>query len=86
MSTKCSASTKAPVDAPKKQREVLAIAEKVKLLDMLKESKSYAAIGRHYGINESSVRNFGVEISSPLQAGSTPSKDAPCFLVFFLID
>ena len=30
--------------------------EKVQLLDMLKEGRSFAAVGRHYGINESSVR------------------------------
>ncbi|XP_070614248.1 tigger transposable element-derived protein 1-like [Erythrolamprus reginae] len=40
----------------KRQRKTLTIQEKVKLLDMLKEGKSYAAVGRHYRINESSVR------------------------------
>ncbi|XP_039593507.1 tigger transposable element-derived protein 1-like [Polypterus senegalus] len=35
---------------------MLTIAEKVQLLDMLKQGKSYAAVGRHYGINESTVR------------------------------
>ncbi|XP_035265329.1 tigger transposable element-derived protein 1-like [Anguilla anguilla] len=35
---------------------MLTIAQKVGLLDMLKEGRSYAAVGRHYGINESSVR------------------------------
>lgn len=40
----------------KRQRKMLTIAEKVKLLDMLKEGRSYADVGRHYGINESSVR------------------------------
>lgn len=35
---------------------MLTIAEKVGLLDMLKEGRSYAAVRRHYGINESSVR------------------------------
>uniref|UniRef100_A0A671XX33 DDE-1 domain-containing protein n=1 Tax=Sparus aurata TaxID=8175 RepID=A0A671XX33_SPAAU len=46
----------APAVAPKRQRKMLTIAQKVGLLDMLKEGKSYAAVGRHYGINESSVR------------------------------
>lgn len=55
MSTKRSAPTKAPAVAPKRQRKMLTIAQKVGLLDMLKEGKSYAAVGRHYGINESSV-------------------------------
>ena len=35
---------------------MLTIAQKIELLDMLKEGRSYASIGRHYGINESSVR------------------------------
>lgn len=35
---------------------MLTIAEKVGLLDMLKEGRSYAAVRRHNGINESSVR------------------------------
>ncbi|XP_071328990.1 tigger transposable element-derived protein 1-like [Trachinotus anak] len=40
---------------------MLTITEKVKLLDMLKEGRSYAAVGRHYGINESSVRSIKKE-------------------------
>ena len=40
---------------------MLTIAEKVELLDMLKEGKSYAATGRHYGFNESSVRSIKKE-------------------------
>ena len=32
------------------------IQEKVKLLDMIKEGQSYAAVARHYGMNESTVR------------------------------
>lgn len=38
MSTKYSAPTKAPVDAPKEQRETLTSAGKVKLLDVLKNN------------------------------------------------
>ena len=34
----------------------MTISEKVKLLDMLKEGKSFAAVARHYGVNESTVR------------------------------
>uniref|UniRef100_A0A3Q1B5X2 DDE-1 domain-containing protein n=1 Tax=Amphiprion ocellaris TaxID=80972 RepID=A0A3Q1B5X2_AMPOC len=48
-------------DAPKRKRKMLNIAEKVKLLDMLKEGRSYAAVGHHYGINESSVRSIKKE-------------------------
>ena len=33
----------------------MTISEKVKLLDMLKEGRSYAAVTRHYGVNESTV-------------------------------
>uniref|UniRef100_A0A8C6UUK7 DDE-1 domain-containing protein n=1 Tax=Neogobius melanostomus TaxID=47308 RepID=A0A8C6UUK7_9GOBI len=46
----------APAVAPKRQRKMLTIAPKVGILDMLKEGRSYAAVGRHYRINESSVR------------------------------
>ena len=61
MSTKRSGPTKAPAAGPKRQRKMLSIADKVKLLDMLREGKSYAAVGRHYGINESSVRSIKKE-------------------------
>ena len=46
--------SKAPADGPKR-RKMLPISEKVKLLDMLREGKSYAPIAGHYGINESSI-------------------------------
>lgn len=35
---------------------MLTIVEKVRLLDMLKEGKRYVDVGRHYGLNESTVR------------------------------
>ncbi len=38
------------------QKMVMTLHEKVELLDMLEEGKSYAAVGRHYGVNESTVR------------------------------
>ncbi|XP_054870822.1 uncharacterized protein LOC118470476 isoform X2 [Amphiprion ocellaris] len=37
----------------KRQQKMLT--KKVELLNMLKEERSYATVGRHYGINESSV-------------------------------
>uniref|UniRef100_K7FQ19 HTH CENPB-type domain-containing protein n=1 Tax=Pelodiscus sinensis TaxID=13735 RepID=K7FQ19_PELSI len=41
---------------PKRHRKMMTIAEKVTLLDMLKEGRSYAAAARHFGVNESTVR------------------------------
>uniref|UniRef100_UPI003590093E tigger transposable element-derived protein 1-like n=1 Tax=Myxine glutinosa TaxID=7769 RepID=UPI003590093E len=56
MTGKRSASSKGSGTEPKRQRKMLNIVEKVKLLDMLKEGRSFAAVGRHYGLNESTVR------------------------------
>uniref|UniRef100_A0AAQ6AN34 HTH CENPB-type domain-containing protein n=1 Tax=Amphiprion ocellaris TaxID=80972 RepID=A0AAQ6AN34_AMPOC len=55
MATKRSAPSRPSDTEPKRQRKTLTISKKVELLDMLKEGRSYAAVGRHYGINESSV-------------------------------
>ena len=49
--------TRRPAVGAEKQKKMLTIAQKVDLLDMLKEGKSYAATSRHYGIKESSVRS-----------------------------
>ncbi|XP_070614807.1 tigger transposable element-derived protein 1-like [Erythrolamprus reginae] len=40
----------------KKSRKMLMIKQKIELLDMLKGDCSYVEVGRHYGINQSSVR------------------------------
>ena len=56
MAPKRAATSKASGTQPKRQRKVMTIAEKVELLDMLKAGRSSAAVGRHYGINESTVR------------------------------
>ncbi|XP_004082589.1 tigger transposable element-derived protein 1-like [Oryzias latipes] len=56
MSSKRAAPSKAPAVAPKRQRKMLTVTQKVGLLDMLKEGRSYSAVGRHYGLNESTVR------------------------------
>ncbi|XP_054643003.1 uncharacterized protein phf11 isoform X2 [Dunckerocampus dactyliophorus] len=40
----------------KRQKKVMTLQEKVALLDMLTEGRSYAAVARHYGMNESTVR------------------------------
>ena len=42
------ASAKDSSSKPKRKRKMMTISEKVKLLDMLKEGKSFAAVARHY--------------------------------------
>ena len=39
-----------------KKRKMMSISEKIKLLDLLKQGQSYAAVARQYGVNESTVR------------------------------
>lgn len=56
MSPKHSVPSKASGTEPKRQRKMLTIAEKVELLDMLKERGSYEAVGHHYRVNESLFR------------------------------
>ncbi|XP_055078751.1 tigger transposable element-derived protein 1-like [Periophthalmus magnuspinnatus] len=74
---KRSAPTNAPAPAPKRTRKMLTIAEKVVLLDKLKEGRSYAAVGRLYGINESSVRYIKKEENNIRRtAAITFNKDA----------
>ena len=38
----------------------LTIVEKVKFLDMLKEGRTYTAVGRHFGLNESTVHYLSI--------------------------
>ena len=40
---------------PKCHKKIIILHEKVQLLDMIKEGKSYAAVGCHYGVNESTM-------------------------------
>ena len=40
----------------KRPHNVLSLAEKVKILDKLGSGESASSVGRHYGINESTVR------------------------------
>ena len=56
MPPKCLASSPASSKEPKRQKNIMTQHENVELLDMVKEWKSYAAVGRHYGVNESTVR------------------------------
>lgn len=48
----------ADAPTPKKQRHVMTLEEKVKVLDLLQEGMSYASVGKRYGVNESSVRTI----------------------------
>ena len=43
---------------PRRQKKVMTLHEKVELHDMVKEGKSNAAVGRHYGVNESTVHHI----------------------------
>ena len=61
MPPKRPASSQASGSKPKRQRKMLTISTKVKLLDMLKEGKSFAAVGRHFDIRESTVRSIKKE-------------------------
>jgi len=56
MPPKRPAPSKAFGKEPKRQRKVLTLQEKVKVLDMVREGRSFAAVGRHYGLNESTIR------------------------------
>ena len=56
MPPKRPASSKSSEPESKRSKKTLTIVEKVKLLDMLKEGRTYAAVGRHFGLNESTVR------------------------------
>ena len=40
----------------KRNRKVMTLTDKVKVLDTLREGKSYAAVGRMFAVNESTVR------------------------------
>ena len=42
--------------APKKQRKVMTIEEKVELLDMYHRLRPAAAVAHHFKVNESSIR------------------------------
>ena len=50
------ASSPASGKEPKRQKKAMTLHEKVELLDMVKEGKIYAAVGRNDGVNESTVR------------------------------
>ncbi|CAI9719908.1 transposable element-derived 1-like [Octopus vulgaris] len=55
MAPKHAASSKAGTE-PKCKQRMMTIGEKVKLLDMLKEGRTFAAVAYHFSMNESTVR------------------------------
>ncbi|CAE1326199.1 unnamed protein product [Acanthosepion pharaonis] len=55
MAPKSAAASKAGTE-PKCKRRRITIAEKMKLLDILKEGIIFAAVARHFSVNESTVR------------------------------
>ena len=63
MPPKRPASAKASGSEPKRQRKMLTIAEEVKLLDMLKEGRSFMAVGCCYVINIVSVNKYSITIN-----------------------
>ncbi|XP_064097201.1 tigger transposable element-derived protein 1-like [Macrobrachium nipponense] len=56
MAPKCPAPAKASGKKPKRHKKVMTLQQKVELLDMLKSQKCFAAVARHYSVNESTVR------------------------------
>ncbi|CAI9726775.1 transposable element-derived 1-like [Octopus vulgaris] len=48
--------SKASGNEPKHQKKVMTFHEKVQLLDMIQEGKSYTAVSRCYDVNESTKR------------------------------
>ncbi|XP_064081037.1 tigger transposable element-derived protein 1-like [Macrobrachium nipponense] len=61
MAPKRPASGKASGKEPKRVRKVMTLQQKVELLDMLKAGNSFAAVGRHFAVNESTVRSIQKE-------------------------
>ncbi|KFD66378.1 hypothetical protein M514_21408 [Trichuris suis] len=56
MNSERPASSKASRKEVKRPKATMTIQQKVELLDMVREKKNFAAVARHYGINESTVR------------------------------
>ncbi|XP_064421091.1 tigger transposable element-derived protein 1-like [Latimeria chalumnae] len=60
----------------KRQRKVMTLSEKIELLNMLARGESAASVGRHYGINESTVwyiRKHEKNIRASVAAGAPQS-------------
>uniref|UniRef100_UPI00358E9BDB putative CENPB DNA-binding domain-containing protein 1 n=1 Tax=Myxine glutinosa TaxID=7769 RepID=UPI00358E9BDB len=55
MASKCKTSAR-DVSTTKRQKEVMSLSQKVELLDWLSRGESAASVGRHSGINKSTVR------------------------------
>ncbi|XP_066972486.1 tigger transposable element-derived protein 1-like [Macrobrachium rosenbergii] len=56
MAPKCPAPAKALGKERKRHKKVMTLHQKVELLDMLMSGNSFAAVARHYSVNESTVR------------------------------
>ena len=50
------ASSKLSAKDTKRQKRVMTLEEKVEVLNMMREGRSFAEVGRHFAINESTVR------------------------------
>ena len=59
----------------KRQKKVMTLTDKVKVLDTLKEGKSVVAMGRMFGVNESTIRSIQSKEKSIRDAvkGSAPT-------------
>lgn len=66
---------------PKHQKKVMTLHEKVELLDMVKEGKSYAVVGHHYRVNESTahyIKRNEKAIRSSVASNFCGSADGEC--------
>ena len=67
MVPKRAASSKPSEDKTKRQRKMLTIQGKVKLLDMIKDGKKIVEVACHFDLNESSVRSIRKEETTSVQ-------------------
>ena len=64
---------------PNRKRKIMTISEKVKVLDMLKEGRSFAALAHHYEVIESTVHYIKKdEANIRKTAAITMSTEAKC--------
>ena len=81
MAPKRSTSTK-DVSEPKWKRKMMIISKKVKVLNMARKGKSYAAITRHCGVNKSTIRYIKKdEVNTRKTAATTVNTTAKRFVI-----